>query len=110
MPRRMSVSTRDRILAKLEENPDALGPQLGLISMKYRIPVESYAQWLSVSPEACRRWFTGTKPGEDNEKNIRRLLRILRAALLAHEFPLRGPHGARMKTMDEVIRRHVATR
>lgn len=111
MPRSMSKASRDRIVAILEKNPDALGPQLGYVAMKYDIPVRACAQWLGVSEECVRRWFYGqSNPRADEVKLIRKFLVILRRALLAHEFPLRGSFAERVRLMDEIVRRHASIR
>ena len=111
MPRRMSKTSRDKIMAQLQEDPQALGPQLGLIAMKYSIPVRSYAIWLDVTEECVRRWFYGTsRPREAEVKTIKRLLVILRRALLAHEFPLVGSYTSRVQQMDAIVRRHASIR
>lgn len=108
MARNMTAQSRELIYELVQKDPTQLGPQLGLISMKYNIPVASYAELLGVSNGAVYHWFYGvSQPSVYMAKSIRKLLVVLRRALLAHEFPLTGSQPDRMLQMNEIIRRHM---
>ena len=107
MPRRMSAANRDKIMELLRADPTAIGPQLGLMSMKYCIPPTSYAQLLDVSVPTVYAWFYGESVPRDSViKLVNRLLVIMRRALLAHEFPLEGTHDERVELMRAVVRKY----
>lgn len=107
MPRKMSAKSRDRIMELVRIDPTDLGPQLGFIAMKYSIPAESMADALGVTAGCMYRWFYGeSKPAESHVKNVKKMLTILRRALLAHEFPLQGSYAERMKLMVDIVQRH----
>ncbi len=108
MPRRMSAKNRERVMELVRANPEDLGPQFGLMSIKYNLPPEALAQQLDVSLSTIYTWFYGmAKPHESSLKNANKLLVILRRALLAHEFPLEGTNDKRIELLNDVIRRHM---
>ena len=49
MPRRMSLDSRERITTLLREDPKAVGPRLGYVSLKYNIPARAMALMCRVS-------------------------------------------------------------
>lgn len=107
MPRRMTAKNRELVVELAKKDPDALGPQLGIMCLQYNLPVESIASALDVSPSALFLWFYGkAEPSLNSRKYLKRLLIILRRALLAHEFPLQGPYPARVERMVEIIKRY----
>ncbi len=111
MPRRMSAQNRDLVMSLVRADPEDLGPQLGFMSMKYGIPASAYAKLLDVSLPTVYAWFYGeSKPRAESVKHTKRLLAIMRRALLAHEFPLEGTHIQREHAMIEAVRRHAVSR
>ena len=107
MPRRMSFESRDRIIALRQSNPDAVGPKLGFISMKYNIPAKAFAALLKTSEPTVYRWFYGeAEPREVYMPNIRRLMAVFRAAAEAGDLPLQGTYDQRMTAVRDVILKH----
>ena len=107
MPRRMSLDSRERISTLLRENPKAVGPRLGYVSLKYNIPARAMARMCRVSEPTVYRWFYGEgQPKPAQLERIRRMMALFKRAAEAGDLPVEGTFKQRMQAVRDVITKH----
>jgi transcriptional regulator with XRE-family HTH domain len=93
----------------LAQNPQAVGPRLGQISVTQNIPAKALADMLRISEPTVYRWFYGeSEPRSVYIPNIKKVLRLLRVARTSGDLPLHGTYDERIDELREIILKHSA--
>lgn len=108
MGRTISADKINQINAARAADPDALGPMLGELVIRGRVPVEAVASLLAVSEPTIYRWMYSESTPRDIDKitKIKRLLTVLRKAARAKDLPLQGSIKDRIKRMGQLVVEH----